>query len=219
MPRMLATEPLEKPAPAERMPSLVASFSNSYARLPERFFARLAPTPVARPRLIKFNDALAAELGIDTGGLGPGALAAVFAGNETPRGAEPIAMAYAGHQFGHFVPRLGDGRAILMGEVFDRNGKRRDIQLKGAGRTPFSRQGDGRAALGPVLREYLVSEAMAALGVPTTRALAAVVTGEQVLRETVLPGAVLTRIAASHLRVGTFEYFAARRDLDGTRTL
>jgi uncharacterized protein YdiU (UPF0061 family) len=219
MPRMLATGPLEKPAPAERMPSLVASFSNSYARLPERFFVRLAPTPVAKPRLIKFNDALAAELGIDTGGLGPDALAAIFAGNETPRGAEPIAMAYAGHQFGHFVPRLGDGRAILLGEVFDRNGKRRDIQLKGAGRTPFSRRGDGRAALGPVLREYLVSEAMHALGIPTTRALAAVSTGEPVHRNQEMPGAVFTRVASSHVRVGTFQYFAARSDLEAVKLL
>jgi uncharacterized protein YdiU (UPF0061 family) len=216
---MLATEPLEKPAPAGPMPPLVASFSNSYARLPERFFARLAPTPVARPRLIKFNDALAAELGIDTGGLGPDALAAIFAGNETPRGAEPIAMAYAGHQFGHFVPRLGDGRAILLGEVLDRNGKRRDIQWKGAGPTPFSRRGDGRAALGPVLREYLVSEAMHALGIPTTRALAAVSTGEPVQRNQELPGAVFTRVASSHARVGTFQYFAARGDVEAVKLL
>src|SRR5271154_5032902 len=214
---MLATDPVETPPAVERMPSL--TFSNSYARLPERFFARLVPTPVARPRLIKFNDALAAELGIDTSGLGPDALAAIFAGNETPRGAEPIAMAYAGHQFGHFVPRLGDGRAILLGEVLDRNGKRRDIQLKGAGPTPFSRRGDGRAALGPVLREYLVSEAMHALGIPTTRALAAVATGEPVYRNRELPGAVLTRVASSHIRVGTFQYFAARGDQEAVERL
>jgi uncharacterized protein YdiU (UPF0061 family) len=217
--RMLFTESLEKPPGVERMPSLTASFSNSYARLPERFFARLGPTPVARPRLIKFNDALASELGIDTGGLGPDALAAIFAGNAPPPGAEPIAMAYAGHQFGHFVPRLGDGRAILLGEVLDRNGKRRDIQWKGAGRTPFSRRGDGRAALGPVLREYLVSEAMHALGIPTTRALAAVSTGEPVHRNQELPGAVFTRVASSHVRVGTFQYFAARGDVEAVRLL
>src|SRR5580704_2933623 len=136
---MLATDPVEKPPAVERMPSLTASFSNSYARLPERFFARLVPTPVARPRLIKFNDALASELGIDTRGVGPDGLAATFAGNHMPPGVEPIAMAYAGHQFGNFVPQLGDGRAILLGEVLDRNGERRDVQLKGAGRTPFSR--------------------------------------------------------------------------------
>jgi uncharacterized protein YdiU (UPF0061 family) len=216
---MLATEILQKPPDVERMPTLTASFSNSYARLPERFFARHAPTPVARPRLIRFNDALASELGIDTVGLGPDALAAIFAGNETPRGAEPIAMAYAGHQFGHFVPRLGDGRAILLGEVLDRNGKRRDIQLKGAGPTPFSRRGDGRAALGPVLREYLVSEAMHAFGIPTTRALAAVSTGEPVYRNRELPGAVFTRVASSHVRVGTFQYFAARGDVEAVKGL
>jgi len=215
---MLATDPVEKPPTAVRAP-LVASISNSYARLPERFFARLAPTPVARPRLIKFNDALASELGIDTRALGPERLAAIFAGNETPPGAEPIAMAYAGHQFGNFVPRLGDGRALLLGEVLDRDGKRRDIQLKGAGPTPFSRRGDGRAALGPVLREYLVSEAMHALGIPTTRALAAVSTGEAVYRNQELPGAVFTRIASSHVRVGTFQYFAARSDVEAVKLL
>src|ERR1700691_2820723 len=216
---MLATEPLEKPAPAGPMPSLTASFSNSYARLPERFFARLVPTPVARPRLIKFNDALASELGIDTRGVGPDGLAATFAGNQTPPGAEPIAMVYAGHQFGNFVPQLGDGRAILLGEVLDRDGRRCDIQLKGAGRTPFSRRGDGRAALGPVLREYLVSEAMHALGIPTTRALAAVSTGEPVYRDQELPGAVFTRVASSHVRVGTFQYFAARGDVEAVKRL
>ncbi len=143
----------------------------------------------------------------------------IFAGNRVAEGSEPLAMAYAGHQFGHFVPQLGDGRANLLGEVMGRDGVRYDIQLKGSGRTPFSRGGDGRAALGPVLREYVVSEAMAALGVPTTRALAAVTTGERVYRETALPGAVFTRVAASHLRVGTFQFFAARGDVDGLRTL
>ena len=175
---MPLTDSMEKPLAAERTAGPIAVFSNSYARLPEHFFARLSPTPVAKPRLIKFNELLASELGVDTRGLEPDELAAIFAGNVIPPGAEPIAMAYAGHQFGNFVPQLGDGRAILLGEVVDRNGERRDVQLKGAGRTPFSRRGDGRAALGPVLREYLVSEAMHALGIPTTRALAAVSTGE-----------------------------------------
>ncbi len=193
--------------------------ANSYSRLPERFFSRLAPTPVAAPRLIAFNGALAAELGLDLAQYDPAALAALFSGNSLPPGAVPIAMAYAGHQFGHFVPQLGDGRAILLGEVRGRDGTRRDIQLKGSGRTPYSRSGDGRAALGPVLREYLVSEAMHALGIPTTRALAAVLTGDQVLREQTLPGAVLTRIAQSHIRIGTFEYFAARGDKEAVRVL
>ena len=156
---------------------------------------------------------------MDTQGLGPDGLAAVFAGNVMPPGAEPIAMAYAGHQFGNFVSQLGDGRAILLGEVLNHNGERRDVQLKGAGRTPFSRRGDGRAALGPVLREYLVSEAMHALGIPTTRALAAVSTGEPVYRDRQLPGAVLTRVASSHIRVGTFQYFAARGDLEAVERL
>ena len=216
---MLATDPVERPIASRPAPSLGASFSNSYARLPERFFARVAPTPVARPRLIKFNDALAAELAIDTRGLDPDDLAATFAGNQTPAGAEPIAMVYAGHQFGHFVPRLGDGRAILLGEASGRDGRRRDIQWKGAGPTPFSRRGDGRAALGPVLREYLVSEAMHALDIPTTRALAAVSTGESVYRNEELPGAVFTRVASSHVRVGTFQYFAARGDTEAVRQL
>jgi len=190
-----------------------------YARLPEHFFARLDPTPVVEPRLIEFNRALATELGLDLGGIDERALAGIFAGNALLRGAEPIAMAYAGHQFGQFVPQLGDGRALLLGEVCDRNGVRRDIQLKGSGRTPFSRSGDGRAAVGPVLREYLVSEAMHALGIPTTRALAAVATGEFVFREGRVPGAILTRVAASHVRVGTFQYFAARGDADAVRQL
>jgi serine/tyrosine/threonine adenylyltransferase len=194
-------------------------FDNTYARLPERFFARVEPMPVVAPRLIKLNVELARNLGLDPDELASSEGIAIFAGNRVATGSEPIAEAYAGHQFGHFVPQLGDGRAKLLGEVVGRDGVRYDIQLKGSGRTPFSRGGDGRAVLGPVLREYLVSEAMAALGVPTTRALAAVTTGERVLRETVLPGAVLTRVASSHLRVGTFEYFAARRDTDGIRTL
>ena len=194
-------------------------FDNSYARLPERFYAKLPPTPVAAPKLIRLNDALALQLGLDPASLASPEGVAVLAGAAVPRGADPLAAAYAGHQFGNFVPQLGDGRAILLGEVIDGHGLRRDIQLKGAGPTPFSRRGDGRAALGPVLREYIVSEAFAALGIPTTRALAAVMTGEDVFRETAVPGAVLTRVAASHIRVGTFQYFAARGDVDAIKTL
>jgi uncharacterized protein YdiU (UPF0061 family) len=194
-------------------------FQNTYAALPDGFFARVAPTPVAAPRLIKLNRPLAVHLGLDPDRLASPEGVEIFAGKRVPDGADPIAMAYAGHQFGHFVPQLGDGRAILLGEVIDADGIRRDIQLKGSGPTPFSRRGDGRAALGPVLREYIVSEAMAALGIPTTRSLAAVITGESVRRETLLPGAVLTRIAASHIRVGTFQYFAARSDTEGVRRL
>jgi uncharacterized protein YdiU (UPF0061 family) len=197
----------------------VAPFDNSYARLPSAFFVAQAPANVAQPKLVKFNTALAEELGLELAEIERLGAAAIFSGNTVLPGAEPIAMAYAGHQFGHFVPRLGDGRAILLGEVIDRNGVRRDIQLKGAGRTPFSRGGDGRAALGPVLREYLVSEAMHALSIPATRALAAVVTGEMVNRDRPLPGAVLTRIAASHIRVGTFQYFAARGEVESVRVL
>ncbi|MGY3608581.1 protein adenylyltransferase SelO [Bradyrhizobium sp. Leo121] len=194
-------------------------FQNSYAALPANFFARVAPTPVAAPRLIKLNRPLAVQLGLDPDLLDTPEGAEILAGKRLPEGADPIAMAYAGHQFGQFVPQLGDGRAILLGEVIDRDGVRRDIQLKGSGPTPFSRRGDGRAALGPVLREYIVSEAMFALGIPTTRSLAAVITGEHVIRETALPGAVLTRVAASHVRVGTFQFFAARGDTDGVRAL
>ncbi|MCA6107353.1 protein adenylyltransferase SelO [Bradyrhizobium cenepequi] len=194
-------------------------FQNTYAALPANFFARVAPTPVAAPRLIKLNRLLAVQLGLDPDLLETPEGAEILAGKRLPEGADPIAMAYAGHQFGHFVPQLGDGRAILLGEVIDRDGVRRDIQLKGSGPTPFSRRGDGRAALGPVLREYIVSEAMFALDIPTTRSLAAVITGEQVIRETALPGAVLTRVAASHVRVGTFQFFAARGDADGVRAL
>src|ERR1700677_1717928 len=194
-------------------------FENTYARLPEHFYARLEPTPVAAPRLVKLNVEFARALGLDPDALAGPQGVEIFSGNRVAEGSEPLAEAYAGHQFGHFVPQLGDGRANLLGEVVGRDGARYDIQLKGSGPTPFSRGGDGRAALGPVLREYIVSEAMAAMGVPTTRALAAVTTGERVLRETVLPGAVLTRVAASHLRVGTFQYFSAQGDTEGTRTL
>ena len=215
---MPLTDAMEKAATAERTAGPIAVFSNSYTRLPEHFFARLSPTPVARPRLITFNELLASELRVDTRGLEPDELAAVFAGNVMPTGAEPIAMAYAGHQFGNFVPQLGDGRAILLGEVLDRNGERRDIQLKGAGRTPFSRRGDGRAALGPVLREYLISEAMHALGIPTTRALAAVSTGEPVYRDRQLPGAVLTRVASSSHPRRNLPIFRRARRPGGCRT-
>ena len=191
---------------------------HSYAALPSRFFARVAPTPAPDPKLVVLNKGLARELGLDPGVLEPQA-AAMLSGNHIPEDAEPIAMAYAGHQFGGFVPSLGDGRAILLGELKGRDGILRDLQLKGAGLTRFSRGGDGRAALGPMLREYLISEAMHALGVPTTRSLAVVTTGEQVFRERALPGAVLTRVAASHIRVGTFQYFAARGDGDAVRAL
>jgi uncharacterized protein YdiU (UPF0061 family) len=194
-------------------------FSHTYAGLPDRFFARVDPTPVAAPRLIRLNRDLARHLGLDPDRLASPEGVEILAGKRVPGEAQPIAAAYAGHQFGHFTPQLGDGRAVLLGEVVDRDGVRRDVQLKGAGPTPFSRRGDGRAALGPVLREYVLSEAMAALGIPTTRALAAVLTGETVRREDLLPGAVFTRVAASHIRVGTFQYFAARQDVEGLRVL
>ena len=194
-------------------------FDNSYVRLPGRLFTRLDPTPVRAPRLLVLNAGLAAELGLDADWLAAPEGLAVLAGNVVPEGAAPLAQLYAGHQFGGWVPQLGDGRAILLGEVIDTKGRRRDIQLKGAGPTPYSRMGDGRAALGPVLREYLVSEAMHALGIPTTRALAAVTTGEDVWRETRMPGAVLTRVAASHIRVGTFQALAARGDVAGLEAL
>ncbi len=193
-------------------------FDNSYAALPPTFYSAQVPTPVRAPRLLAWNADLAAILGIDAEDLDEAA--EVFAGNALPSGAAPLAQLYAGHQFGNFTPQLGDGRAILLGEVIGCDGQRRDIQLKGAGPTPYSRRGDGRAWLGPVLREYVVSEAMHALGIPTTRALAAVATGEPVWREQGgLPGAVLTRIAASHLRVGSFQVFASRGEIDALRIL
>ncbi|MES2474293.1 MAG: YdiU family protein [Verrucomicrobiota bacterium] len=194
-------------------------FDNSYARLPDGFFQKVHPTPVAAPTMIRVNRELAAELGIDPDALDSPAGLAILSGNGIPDGSEPLAMAYSGHQFGGFSPQLGDGRAILLGEVIDKTGVRRDIQLKGSGPTPFSRRGDGRSSLGPVLREYLVSEAMAALGVPTTRALAAVASGETVMRDGVVPGGVFTRVASSHLRIGTFQWFAARQDGENLRTL
>jgi uncharacterized protein YdiU (UPF0061 family) len=210
--------PLPDTSDSDRQ-SVRLGFDNTYARLPERFYARLDPTPVATPRLVKLNMELARSLGLDPDALASEHGVQILAGNRVADGSEPLALAYAGHQFGYFVPQLGDGRANLLGEVMGRDGVRYDIQLKGSGPTPFSRRGDGRAALGPVLREYIVSEAMAALGVATTRALAVVTTGERVFRETVLPGAVLTRVAASHLRVGTFQYFAAQGDTEGIRQL
>jgi len=188
-------------------------FDNSFARELEGCYVPWRPSPVPAPRLLFLNRSLAPELGLDTTALDDGAWAATFAGNDLPDGAEPIAQAYAGHQFGGFSPQLGDGRALLVGEVIDRKGRRRDIAFKGSGRTPFARNGDGKAAVGPMLREALIGEAMHALGIPTTRALAVVATGESVRRERVLPGAVLTRVAASHIRVGTFEFLAARRDV------
>jgi serine/tyrosine/threonine adenylyltransferase len=198
---------------------MAIAFDNTYAKLPDRFFARVRPTPVKNPTLLAVNSELADLLAIDRDELASPDGLAMLAGNRIAEGSEPIALAYAGHQFGGFVPQLGDGRAILLGEVVGAQGKRYDVQLKGSGPTPFSRGGDGRAALGPVLREYVVSEAMAALGVPTTRALAAVTTGEVVAREKLLPGAILTRIAASHMRIGTFQYFAARKDHEALQKL
>ena len=201
------------------MDAALFQFDNSYTLLPERFYARLPPTPVAGPQLVRLNEPLARHLGLDVERLHSPEGIETLAGNRVPDGAEPLAMAYAGFQFGSWVPQLGDGRAILLGELLDRDGVRCDLQLKGAGRTPFSRMGDGRAVLGPVLREYIVSEAMAALGVPTTRSLAALLTGEQIMRESHLPGAVLVRVAKSHVRVGTFQFFAAQGDPGPLRQL
>src|SRR5574343_1158950 len=191
-------------APAPRF----FAFDNTYVRDLEGFYAPWKPTPASTPVLIRLNEALARELGADPAVLASPAGVEALAGNRVPEGAEPIAQAYAGHQFGGFSPQLGDGRALLLGEVIDSRGQRRDIAFKGSGRTPFSRNGDGKCALGPALREYLISEAMYALGIPTTRSLAVVATGDMVRRDRALPGAVLTRVAASHVRVGTFEFFA-----------
>jgi uncharacterized protein YdiU (UPF0061 family) len=195
-------------------------FDNTYAQLPERFFAKQAPVQVSDPKLVRINRELAATLSINPEWLESADGVSMLAGNTIAEGSEPIAQAYAGHQFGGFSAQLGDGRAILLGEIVDSNGARKDLQLKGSGRTIFSRGGDGKAALGPVIREYIVSEAMAALGVPTTRALAAVTTGEKVLRqEGPLPGGVFARVASSHIRVGTYQYFLARNDNDALRFL
>ena len=207
--------------PAE-MPVLAAprfGFDNSYARLPEAFHVRMPPVPVKDPRLVRLNTALAGRLGLDPAELSSAEGIAVLSGSALAPGSEPITQAYAGHQFGHFNPKLGDGRAHLLGEVVAPDGARFDIQLKGSGRTPWSRGGDGRAAIGPMLREYIISEALHALGIPTTRSLAVVTTGEWVMREEPLPGAVLTRVASSHVRVGTFQYFAARGDRDSLQRL
>ncbi|MEE2732600.1 MAG: YdiU family protein [Pseudomonadota bacterium] len=207
------TTPTETPA------SLIIPFDNAYARLPESCFAKLAPTPVQTPGLIRFNTELATELRISFDDATDSDIAAIFSGNRLPAQADPLAMAYCGHQFGQLNPQLGDGRAILLGDLVDVHGQRRDIQLKGSGRTPFSRGGDGRSPLGPALREYILCEAMHALGVPTTRALAVVSSGEPVLRERAEPGAVFTRVAASHIRVGTFQYFALRQDSEALQAL
>jgi serine/tyrosine/threonine adenylyltransferase len=195
------------------------SFTDAAAALPERFYAPMPPQPVKAPRLLVLNRALALDLNLDPDWLASPEGIAMLAGNAFPESANPVALAYAGHQFGHFTHQLGDGRALLIGEVIDRSGQRRDIQLKGSGSTPFSRRGDGRSALAPALREYLISEAMHALGIPTTRSLAVVATGEHVVRETVQPGGISTRVAASHIRVGTFQFFAARGDTDAIRIL
>ncbi len=207
------------PTPPASAPDFGFHFDNRYARDLPGCYVPWQPAPVPAPRLLFLNHALASELGLDAQALDSPAGAALLAGNALPEGAQPIAQAYAGHQFGGFSPQLGDGRALLLGEVIDRAGARRDIAFKGSGRTPFSRGGDGKAAVGPMLREVLIGEAMHALGIPTTRALAVVATGEPVYRDRVLPGAVLTRVAASHLRVGTFQYFAARDDVERLRLL
>ncbi len=199
-------------SPLDSPPISAFAFDNTYARELEGLYVPWKATEAPQPALVKLNRELAEELGLDAKALDSTAGALLFSGNRLPPGAATIAQAYAGHQFGGFVPQLGDGRALLLGEVIDRHGRRRDIAFKGSGRTPFSRGGDGKAALGPVLREYLIGEAMHALGIPTTRALAAVTTGEVVLRERNLPGAVLTRVAASHIRVGTFQFVTAHGD-------
>ncbi len=196
---------------------MFVKFNNTYKKLPERFYQLVNPTPVANPKLIKFNYSLAEELGISK--IPESTLADFFSGNKLIAGSEPLAQAYAGHQFGNFVPQLGDGRAILLGEIEDKDSVLRDIQLKGSGPTKYSRRGDGRAWLGPVLREYLISETMHKLGITTTRALCAVSTGENIYRSEPLPGAVLTRVAKSHIRVGTFEYFSARGDTEALEVL
>ena len=194
------------------------NFDNSYASLSKSFFTSTNPTPVSSPKLIIFNESLAKSLGLNVKKLQGKDGVDVFAGNVIPEGATPLAQAYAGHQFGHFN-MLGDGRAVLLGEQISPKGERVDIQLKGSGRTPYSRGGDGRAALGPMLREYIISEAMHALGIPTTRSLAVVSTGEPVIRETDLPGAILTRVASSHIRVGTFQYVANWGNVEELREL
>lgn len=199
--------------------SHLITFVNTYSHLPNNFYYRISPIKVRNPTLIAFNKALANDLGLDLALCDTQTLANIFSGNTVLEGSEPLAMAYAGHQFGNFVPVLGDGRALLLGEVIDQNGKQRDIHLKGSGRTPFSRRGDGRAAIGPIIREYIISEAMHRMGIPTTRSLAAVATGETVYRDRELPGAILTRVANSHVRIGTFQYFHALNDHTAIKTL
>ena len=195
------------------------SFEDSFVRELEGLYVPWRAAPAPAPRLLALNEELAQEFGLDPAALGePDGVAALIA-NTTPAGASPVAQAYAGHQFGGYSPRLGDGRALLLGEILDVHGRRRDLHLKGSGRTPFARGGDGKAAVGPMLREYLIGEAMHALGIPTTRALAVIATGEQVARETMLPGAVLARVASSHIRVGTFQYAAAHHDATLVRRL
>ena len=200
------------------MKNIGFKFENTYAKLPDILVTKLVPVPVKKPKLIIFNNRLAKDLGLDVNSVTEDDLTNLFSGNKLPSGSEPLAQAYCGHQFGHFV-MLGDGRAIVLGEHLTPSGKRIDIQFKGSGRTPYSRSGDGRAALGPMLREYIISEAMHGLNIPTTRSLAVVATGEMVQREVALQGAVLTRVASSHLRVGTFQYLAARQDIKSLKEL
>ena len=200
------------------MKNIGFKFENTYAKLPEILATKLVPVPVKKPKLVIFNNRLAEDLGLDVNSVSEDDLTNLFSGNKLPTGSEPLAQAYCGHQFGHFV-MLGDGRAIVLGEHLTPSGKRIDIQFKGSGRTPYSRSGDGRAALGPMLREYIISEAMHGLNIPTTRSLAVVATGEMVQREVALQGAVLTRVASSHLRVGTFQYLAARQDIKSLKEL
>ena len=194
------------------------NIENTYTELPQVLFSKTSPTPVTQPEVVLFNDKLAEEIGLNLSDMSKEVRADLFAGNFVPEGTEPFAQAYAGHQFGNFT-MLGDGRAIVLGEHLTPSGQRLDLQLKGSGRTPYSRGGDGRAALGPMLREYIISEAMHALGIPTTRSLAVVTTGEKVYRETELPGAILTRIAGSHIRVGTFEFTSLQEDKQVTQAL
>jgi len=200
------------------MKNIGFKFENTYAKLPDILVTKLVPVPVKKPKLIIFNNRLAKDLGLDVNSVTEDDLTNLFSGNKLPSGSEPLAQAYCGHQFGHFV-MLGDGRAIVLGEHLTPSGNRIDIQFKGSGRTPYSRSGDGRAALGPMLREYIISEAMHGLKIPTTRSLAVVATGEMVQREVALQGAVLTRVASSHLRVGTFQYLAARQDIKSLKEL
>ena len=197
----------------------IFNFSNTYSKLPKNFYEKIKPNPVKNPQLIEFNNKLSKFLNIDPNMINDKNGSLYFSGNLLPRGSNPIAMAYAGHQFGNYVPQLGDGRAILIGELIASNGKRFDIQLKGSGRTSFSRQGDGRSPLGPVIREYILSESLHHLCLKSTRSLAIVGTGEEVLRERLMPGGILTRIASSHIRIGTFEFFFYKNDFHSLKKL